>query len=486
MEKSVREKYTIVIGLEVHAQLLTNSKIYSTDATDFGKSPNTNVSVVTLAHPGTLPLLNKKVAEYAIRMGLACHSEISRFNIFDRKNYFYPDLPKGYQLTQDRTPICKGGHITIKTKDGVEKEMRLNRIHVEEDAGKSIHLPDEEDTLVDFNRAGVPLIEIVTEPDLRSSDEAYALLNEIRKLVRYLEICDGNMEEGSLRCDANVSVMLNGAAKYGKKVEIKNMNSIRNVKHAIDHEADRQIAEIEKGNSIVSETRLFDANTGKTFGMRTKEELNDYRYFPDPDLSPLIVSDEWLTSIKASMPALPRELYLKYVNDLGLPEYDAHVLTESKGMAAYFDGVCALTNNYKAVSNWVMGPVKSYLNDHDIDADKFPISPRKLADLISLIDEGKISFTAASHKIFPELVKSPDKSAMELAQLLNVLQDSSHDSIQPIIDEVIKEFPLKVEEYRKGKKGIISMFMGEVMKRSKGKADPKMANTLLTKKLTEV
>lgn len=486
MEKSVREKYTVVIGLEVHAQLLTKSKIYSTDATDFGKSPNTNVSVVTLAHPGTLPLLNKKVIEHAIKMGLACHSEISRFNIFDRKNYFYPDLPKGYQLTQDRTPICKGGFVTIKIKEGVEKEVKLNRIHIEEDAGKSIHLPDEEDTIVDFNRAGVPLIEIVTEPDLCSSDEAYALMNEIRKLVRYLEICDGNMEEGSLRCDANVSVMLNGANQYGKKVEIKNMNSIRNVKHAIDYEAERQIAEIEKGNAIVSETRLFDANTGKTFGMRTKEELNDYRYFPDPDLSPLVVSDEWLNKIKASMPALPRDLHLKYVNVMGLPEYDAHVITESKEMAAYFDEVCEQTNHYKAVSNWVMGPVKSYLNDHHMEADKFPVAPQALADLIDLIEEGKISFSVASQKIFPEMVKSPGKSPMELAQVLNVLQDSSYDSIQPIIDEVIKEFPLKVEEYRKGKKGIISMFMGEVMKRSKGKADPRMANTLLTKKLTEV
>ncbi|HEX5172061.1 MAG TPA: Asp-tRNA(Asn)/Glu-tRNA(Gln) amidotransferase subunit GatB [Cyclobacteriaceae bacterium] len=486
MDKSIPEKYTVVIGLEVHAQLLTKSKIYSADATDFGKSPNTNVSVVTLAHPGTLPLLNKKVAEYAIRMGLACHCQISRFNIFDRKNYFYPDLPKGYQLTQDRTPICKGGYITINLKEAPEKNVKLNRIHIEEDAGKSIHLPNEIDTLVDFNRAGVPLIEIVTEPDLRSSDEAYALLNEIRKLVRYLEICDGNMEEGSLRCDANVSVMLNGATQYGKKVEIKNMNSIRNVKHAIDYEANRQIMEIERGNAIASETRLFDANSGNTYSMRTKEELNDYRYFPDPDLSPLIVSDEWLNDIKASMPALPRELYLKYVTVFGLPEYDAQVITESKALAFYFEEICKRTSNYKAVSNWVMGPVKSYLNDHNITADEFPVQPEKMSELINLVDDGKVSFSTGSQKIFPELVKAPDRSVLELAQLLNVLQDNNHDSILPIIDEVIKEFPLKVEEYRNGKKGIISMFMGEVMKRSKGKADPRMANTLLTKKLTEV
>src|SRR5690606_18281309 len=269
IDKAIRDKYTVVIGLEVHAQLLTRSKIYSTDSTAFGSDPNTNVSVVTLAHPGTLPLLNRKVLEYAIRMGLACDCSISKFTIFDRKNYFYPDLPKGYQLTQDRIPLCIGGHITINTDDGAERDVRLNRIHIEEDAGKSIHLPDEPDTLVDFNRAGVPLIEIVTEPDMHSSEEAYALLMEIRKLVRYLEICDGNMEEGSLRCDANVSVMLNGAKAFGKKVEVKNMNSMRNVQRAIDHEVERQIALLEGAEEVVSESRLFDASTGRTVGMRT-------------------------------------------------------------------------------------------------------------------------------------------------------------------------------------------------------------------------
>lgn len=486
MDKSIRDKYTVVIGLEVHAQLLTKSKIYNTDSTEYGSMPNTNVGVITLAHPGTMPLLNKKVIEYAIKMGLACHSDITRFNIFDRKNYFYPDLPKGYQITQDRTPICKHGFITINMKDGDEKQIRLNRIHVEEDAGKSIHLPAETDTLVDFNRAGVPLIEIVTEPDLRSSDEAYALLTEIRKLVRYLDICDGNMEEGSLRCDANISVMLNGAKEYGKKVEVKNMNSIRNVQRAIDHEVERQITEIEKGNVIVSETRLYDATTGDTHGMRTKEELNDYRYFPDPDLSPMIVSDEWLAEIKSSMPALPRELYHKYIEQFHLPEYDAQVLTDSKDVALYFEAVCNHTKNYKAASNWIMGPVKSYLNELTLTADEFPIPPAILAELIALVDDGKVSFSVASQKVFPELLKNPNKSVLSVAQQLNVLQDSNQDTIMPIIEAVIKEFPLKVEEYKNGKKGIIGMFMGEVMKRSKGKADPKMANELLTRKLEEV
>ncbi len=485
MSKSNRDKYTLVVGLEVHAQLLTKSKIYNTDSTAYGSAPNTNVSVITLAHPGTLPKLNKKVVEYAIKMGLACHCDISRFQIFDRKNYFYPDLPKGYQLTQDRTPICKGGYVTITTKEG-ERNVRLNRIHIEEDAGKSIHLPTEADTLLDFNRSGVPLIEIVTEPDIRTSDEAYAILTEIRKLVRYLEICDGNMEEGSLRCDANISVMLKDAKEYGKKVEVKNMNSIRNVQRAIEHEFDRQIALLEQGIPIVSETRTFDADDGKTYGMRTKEELNDYRYFPDPDLSPLEVSEQWLSDIKASMPALPRELYEKYISVYQLPAYDAQVLTDSKDIALYFEAVCKLTSNLKAASNWVMGPVKSHLNDFSLTANEFPLTPGIIAEIIGLIDQGKISYTIASQRVFPELLKNPGKSALEVAQQLNVLQDSSKDSILPIVEEVIKEFPLKVEEYKNGKKGIISMFMGEVMKRSKGKADPKVATQLLTKKLEEV
>jgi aspartyl-tRNA(Asn)/glutamyl-tRNA(Gln) amidotransferase subunit B len=484
MDKAIREKYVAVIGLEVHAQLVTKSKIFNPDSAVFGSDPNTSVSVISLAHPGTLPKLNKKALEYAIKMGLACHCEISRFSIFDRKNYFYPDLPKGYQITQDRTPICKGGYITIYTRTG-ETDLALNRIHLEEDAGKSIHLPHESDTLVDLNRAGVPLIEIVTEPCLRSSDEAYALLTEIRKLVRYLDICDGNMEEGSLRCDANVSVMLKDATAYGRKVEVKNMNSIRNVQRAIDHEIERQITEIENGQVIISETRTFDATSGKTYGMRTKEELNDYRYFPDPDLSPMIVSDEWLASIRAEMPALPRELFCKYRDQFNLPEYDAQVLTDSRDVALYFEKVCEHTRNFKAASNWVMGPVKSYLNEFNLSAAEFPLAPEQLADLITLVEEGKVSYTIASQRLFPELLKHPHAPALEVAQQLNLIQESDQDSILPIIEEVIKEFPLKVEAYKKGKKGIVGMFMGEVMKRSQGKADPKVASALLTKKLSE-
>lgn len=484
MDPTALAKYTVVIGLEVHAQLLTKSKIYTGDAATYGSLPNTNISAITLAHPGTLPKLNRNVAELAIKMGLACRSEISRYQIFDRKNYFYPDLPKGYQLTQDRTPICKGGYLLISTKAG-EQKVPLNRIHIEEDAGKSIHLEEETDTLLDFNRAGVPLIEIVTEPALRSSEEASAFMTEIRKLVRYLEICDGNMEEGSLRCDANVSLMPKEAKEYGKKVEIKNMNSIRNVQRAIDYEVERQAALLDRGEAVVSETRTYDANTGKTYGMRTKEELNDYRYFPDPDLSPLEVSDAWLTQIRQSMPALPWELKEKLISVYKLPAYDAQVLTDSKPMAVYFEAVCNHTANYKAVSNWLMGPVKSYLNEHHQEADQLPVTPNALAQLIGLIDANKLNFAVASQQLFPALIKDPSQSPEVLALAMNLIQDSDIGSIQPVVEQIIREFPLKVEEYKKGKKAILTMFMGEVMKRTKGKADPKLATELIVKKLTE-
>jgi aspartyl-tRNA(Asn)/glutamyl-tRNA(Gln) amidotransferase subunit B len=483
MEKSIRDKYQPVIGLEVHAQLLTQSKIFASDSADFGDLPNTNVSVITLGHPGTLPMLNKKVVEYTIKMGLACKCEISRVTFFDRKNYFYPDLPKGYQTTQDKAPICKGGEILIKTKEGGEKKITLNRIHMEDDAGKNLHLDGESDTLVDYNRAGTPLIEIVTEPDLRSSDEAFALMTEVRKLVRYLEICDGNMEEGSMRCDANVSIMLKGSKTYGKKVEVKNMNSIRNVQRAIDFEIERQIEEIEKGNVIVSETRQFDATTGSTYSMRTKEELNDYRYFPEPDLQPLNISEVYLNTIKASLPSLPQELYDKFVKQFGLSAYDAQVLTDSKEIALFFEDFCKQTKNYKAASNWVMGPVKSYLNELTLHINKFPITTKQLASIIELIDSGKVSFAVASQKIFPAMLNGDKNSPLKIAENMNLIQESDSGSLQPIIDEVLAGNPAKVAEYKGGKTGLLAMFMGEVMKKSKGKADPKITSELLKKSL---
>lgn len=483
MSTEVLAKYQPVIGLEIHAQLSTNSKQFTSDLNEYGNLPNTNISAITLAHPGTLPKINKKAVEYAVKMGIACGCEINRFNFFDRKNYFYPDLPKGYQVTQDRAPVCIGGIIPIKTKDGVEKEIRLNRIHMEEDAGKNLHLEGETDTLVDYNRAGTPLIEIVTEPDIRSSEEAFAVLTEVRKLVRYLDICDGNMEEGSLRCDANISVMLKGAKEYGKKVEVKNMNSIRNVQRAIDFEISRQIKLIEAGEKIYSETRQFDAVHGDTHGMRTKEELNDYRYFPEPDLQPLVLSEEWIEKVQAGLPSLPHELYTKFVKEFELPEYDANVLTDTKEIALYFEELCNLTSNYKAASNWVMGPVKSYLNELTLHVKDFPVSTRQLADLIALVDSNKVSYSVAAQKIYPAMLEGDKDSPLKIAEKLNLIQDSDAGSLKPVIDEILAKFPAKVAEYKAGKKGLLGMFMGEVMKASKGKADPKVATNLLKEEL---
>lgn len=485
LSAEIKNKYELVIGLEVHAQLLTASKMYTSDSTEYGNLPNTHISVITLGHPGTLPKVNKKAVEFAIKMGLACNSEITRNNVFARKNYFYPDLPKGYQLTQDKNPICVGGHVPIVLGNDEKKSIALTRIHMEEDAGKSIHLADEVDTLVDFNRAGVPLIEIVSEPDMRSSEEAYNFLLEIKKLVKYLEICDGNMEEGSLRCDANVSVRLKTQKELGKKVEVKNMNSFRNVARAIEHEFERQMEMIERNEIILSETRTFDATTGTTSGMRTKEDMNDYRYFPEPDLSPVIVSQEWLDNIRETMPSLPGELHKKFVNDFGLPEYDAGVLTDTKEIALYFEELCEETSNYKAASNWMMGPVKSYLNELTLPITEFPISPRQLSVLISLVDEGKVNFSVASQRIYPEMIKNSSTSPLRIAQDLNLIQESDEDSLKPIIESVLSENTSKVEEYKSGKKGLMGMFMGQVMKKSMGKADPKVANKLLTELLED-
>ncbi|HAP61065.1 MAG TPA: Asp-tRNA(Asn)/Glu-tRNA(Gln) amidotransferase GatCAB subunit B, partial [Cytophagales bacterium] len=356
------QKYIPTIGLEVHAQLNTESKIFAPDATAFGQDPNTQISVVSLAHPGTLPKLNRAVVEKAMRMGIACGSKISPIQIFDRKNYFYPDLPKGYQITQDHTPICVGGEVPIRTEAG-ERTVKLNRIHLEEDAGKSIHADGEPDTRVDFNRAGVPLIEIVTEPVIDSAEEAAAFMAQIRRLVRFLDVCDGNMEEGSLRCDANISIRPVGQEKLGAKVEVKNMNSLRHVARAVNYEIARQSALLDAGEPIISETRTYNVQQNKTYGMRTKEELNDYRYFPDPDLSPLVISDSWLQEVKSAMPELPWALEQRLQSEYNLPAMDAGVLTDTKAMADFFLAMVDQGAKAKAASNWLMGPVKGYLND---------------------------------------------------------------------------------------------------------------------------
>lgn len=477
----IYSKYETVIGLEVHAQLLTESKLFCSDSAAFGGAPNTHISAITMGHPGTLPRMNRKAAEYAIKLGLACHCDIEKDNYFARKNYFYPDLPKGYQISQHTAPICKNGYLTISTDAGT-RTVKLNRIHLEEDAGKLLHDQDPQYSYVDLNRAGVPLVEIVSEPDLHSGDEAYAYLTEMRRLVRYLEVCDGNMEEGSMRCDANISVRLKGSTTLGTKVEVKNMNSIRSVKKAIEVEVKRQIDIIESGGTIIQETRSFDAATGSSFSMRSKEEANDYRYFPEPDLAPFHLSDEFIAQIKASLPALPEELIERYTTQYGLTEYDARVICDDKATAAYFEEVIKATSHYKAASNWVSGPVKSWLNEQGKDISQFPVSPALLAALIELVDAGKVSFSIASSRILPAMIGEPG-DPLGIATRLNLLQDNNADNITPIIDEVLAKYPDKVAAFKGGKKGLMSLFVGEVMKLSKGKADPRLTNELLAQKL---
>jgi len=476
------DKYEVVIGLEVHAQLQTNSKLFCGDSAAFGAAPNTHISPITLAHPGTLPRMNKKAIEFAIKLGLALHCEIEQENYFARKNYFYPDLPKGYQISQHTTPICKNGFVKIKVNDA-DRNIQLNRIHIEEDAGKSLHDVDENFTAIDLNRAGVPLLEIVSEPDLHSSDEAFAYITELRRLVRWLEICDGNMEEGSMRCDANISIRLKGEKKLGTRVEVKNLNSISNVKKAIDLEVNRLIDIVESGASIIQETRSFDADKNTTFSLRSKEDADDYRYFADPDLTPFHISDQFLKEVKDSLPALPEALEIKYKEVFQLAPYDAQVICSDKALVNYFEEIIKHTTNYKAAVNWLMGPIKSYLNDHSIELEAFPLSPEKTASLIQLVSDGKVNFSIASTKILSAFIQAPQKNPLEIATELNLLQESNNDSVANWVDEVINRMPDKVKEYRSGKKGLIGLFVGEVKKLSKGKADMNLVNKLLAEKL---
>ena len=472
------ERWDLVVGLEVHAQLITASKAYSTDANAYGDHPNTNVSVVTLGHPGTLPVANKKVIEHAVRIGLATHCTIAPWMHYARKNYFYPDLPKGYQITQDQTPICTQGHVMIPVEGG-EKRIGITRIHMEEDAGKSIHDVDPFNTLVDLNRAGVPLVEIVSEPDIRSGQEAYDYLVEIRRLVRYLDICDGNMEEGSLRCDANISLRAKGTTPFGTRCEVKNMNSFRNVMRAIEFEAQRQSEVLDAGGTIHMETRTFDAAKGTTVGMRSKELAHDYRYFPEPDLQPLTVSETEKEAIRKAMPPLPRELREKYTAQLGLSAYDAGILTDDKATALYYETLIGITSNYKGAANWVMGDVRSWMNERGLTMEQFPITAKRLAGLVELIDSGKVSHTIASQKLFPLMLEDTDTSAEQLAAKHDLVQDIREDIIEGLMREIMARYPDKVEAYRKGNKGLLGLFMGEVMKGTKGKADPKRANEVV-------
>jgi aspartyl-tRNA(Asn)/glutamyl-tRNA(Gln) amidotransferase subunit B len=476
------EAYETVIGLEVHAQLLTVSKLFCGDSTTFGGAPNTHISPVTLAYPGTLPVLNKQAVSFAIKMGLACHSDIESFNYFARKNYFYPDLPKGYQISQHTTPVCKGGFVNIRTAGGA-KAVLLNRIHLEEDAGKSIHDQDPQYTSLDFNRAGVPLIEIVTEPCISSGEEAHAYLTVLRRILRYLAICDGNMEEGSLRCDANISVRKKGSAVLGTRVEVKNLNSMRNVKRAIEYESRRMMDALENGQPILQETRSFDALNGTTFSMRNKEEANDYRYFPDPDLPPFQLTGSFLEEIRQSLPALPEQLMAKYTAEFNLSPYDAEVITDDKETADYFENLILHTDSYKAAANWMLGPVKSYLNERSASIAEFPLSPALLARLIRLVEEGKLNFSTASSRLLPVLLKEPGRDPFELATEMNLVQSGDAEEIQAWVMQALERMPDKVKEYKSGKKGLIGLFIGEVKKISKGKADPKRTGELLLETL---
>ncbi|HSU26768.1 MAG TPA: Asp-tRNA(Asn)/Glu-tRNA(Gln) amidotransferase subunit GatB [Chitinophagaceae bacterium] len=489
-----QQAYEVVVGLEVHVQLLTKSKLFCGDSTAFGAEPNTSISPITLAHPGTLPKMNKEAIGFAIKMGLACNATIAKENYFARKHYFYPDLPKGFQVSQHTTPICSGGYIPIQIMGG-EKKIRLNRIHLEEDAGKSLHDADDNYTNIDLNRAGTPLIEIVSEPDIRNGEEAVAFLNVIRKWVRYLDISDGNMEEGSLRCDANISIRKRGESRLGTKVEVKNLNSIRFVKKAIESEASRLMALESKGEKIIQQTRSFDAGSGTTFAIRDKEDADDYRYFPEPDLTPFRLEEAYIDSFRQTLPRLQEERISQYISALQLPEYDARVITEEKKFSDYFDTVIAsiqskagdrnISTAYKAAANWMLGPIRSWLNEQDKTVDELPLLPVRVADMVELVESGKLSFSIASTRLFDLVLENGSSSPESLAIKHNLLQQSDAFKIEPVVDELISQWPDKLAEYRKGKKGLLSLFVGEVMKRTRGKADPKVVNDILLRKLKE-
>jgi len=470
--------YETVVGLEVHIQLLTQTKLFCADSTHFGAAPNSQVSPISLAHPGTLPMLNKEAVQLAIKLGLALHCDIARHSHFDRKHYFYPDLPKGYQTSQLTEPILNGGF--VDTSFG---RVPIHHIHLEEDAGKSIHDADPDYSCIDLNRAGMPLLELVTDPAIHSSDQAFAFLTELRKLVRWLGVCDGNMEEGSLRCDANISVRPVGEKKLGTKVEVKNLNSIRNVKRAIDSEVQRQIAMLERGERIVQETRGYNADNNSTSPQREKEEANDYRYFPCPDLPPFTTTDEQVAAIREAMPALPHALQQQWVSQYQLPLQDAQVLTEDRAIADYFSQLLEAGAPAKPAANWMIGPVKSWLNEQQAEMEQFPVGAGQMAAVIDIVQSGQVNFSMAATRLLPALIKEPNAAVAALAQSLGIIQASDSGELEAWVDAVLASMPDKVKEYQKGKKGLIGLFVGEVKKQSKGKADPQATTKLLEEKL---
>jgi len=476
--------FETVIGLEVHVQLNTRTKIFCGCSTTFGNAPNSQTCPVCLGLPGALPVLNRQVVENAIRAGLATNCRIAPRSIFARKNYFYPDLPKGYQISQFELPICEHGHLEISTESGGAKRVGITRIHMEEDAGKLLHPSSGENgsvSLVDLNRACTPLLEIVSEPDMRSADEAVAYLKMLRQIVVYLGITDGNMEEGSFRCDANVSVRPRGQQEFGTRTELKNINSFRFVKEAIEYEVERQIEVIEDGGSIIQETRLFDSETGLTRSMRGKEEAHDYRYFPDPDLLPLQVSDDWISKVRESLPELPGAKIDRYMETFGLPQYDAEVLSAERGIAEYFEACLARHDNPKICANWVMGEIQRGLNVNSIGIDVCPVTPQMLTSLLKRIDDNTISGKIAK-TVFEELWQT-GKEVDAIIEEKGLKQVSDSGAIEQIVDEVLAASATQIEQYRAGQQKVFGYFVGQVMKLSKGKANPALVNELLKKKL---
>ena len=472
------EKFEPVIGLEVHAQLLTDTKIFCSCKNAYGAPPNSLTCPVCLGMPGTLPVLNRKAVEYAIKMGLATDCSITAFSRFARKNYFYPDLPKGYQISQYDEPLCRNGKLKIQV-NGLEKNIGITRIHLEEDAGKSIHGFDS--TLVDFNRCGVALIEIVSEPDLRSPEEAYAYLIKLKQILEYLEICDCNMEEGSLRCDANISLRPIGEEKFGTKTEMKNMNSFRGVERALRFEIERQKAILEKGKNIIQQTMLWDEAKGEARPMRSKEESHDYRYFPEPDLVPLEVDENWKTKISNDLPELPDQKYFRFLNKYNLRHYDAAILTSDKYLAEYFERVNDLINDPQLVSKWIQGEVLRTLSQKNLTSKQIPLAAENLGELLNLIKAGTISANIAK-EVFDKMVEN-NESAKIIVEREKLVQVSDDSELEQIIQTVISENPNEVERYRRGAKNLFAFFMGQVMKKTKGKANPSVANNLLRKAL---
>lgn len=480
MTAKLIQGYEVVIGFETHAQLATQSKIFSRASTAFGAAPNTQACAVDLALPGTLPVMNKQAVECAIKLGLALGSHIAPRSIFARKNYFYPDLPKGYQISQFEIPVVQGGEVSFYVGDK-QHTVRLVRAHLEEDAGKSVHDQFPSESGIDLNRAGTPLLEIVTEPDIRSTEEAVAYAKELHKIVTWIGICDGNMQEGSFRCDANVSVRKPGAP-LGTRREIKNLNSFKNMQIAIDYEIRWQIEQIEDGYSIQQATVLFNPDTGETRAMRTKEDAADYRYFPDPDLPPLVVADSWVQQVKGAMPELPRAMAARFVEQYALPEYDATTLTQSQAMAAYFERTAQACGQAKLASNWVMGEISRRLNTEEIGMDAVKVSSEQLAALIGRISDGTISNNAAK-QVFEALWTGEGRDVDAVIEAKGLKQMNDTGALEAIIDEVIAANPGNVEQYRAGKDKAFNALVGQVMKASKGKANPGQVNELLKAKL---